>query len=58
MTTKETAQQPPPEPTEEQLQWLWLKHEEEKQLMLETMTELPEDYQLELPSQLRECHSR
>jgi len=57
MTTEETNP-PLPELTEEQLQWLWLKHEEEKQLMLETMTELPEDYQLEFLSQSRECHSR
>lgn len=57
MTIKEQTK--PPELTEEQLMWMWLKHEEEKQLtMLETMPELPEQYQLESISQLSECHSR
>ena len=57
MSNKEQTQ--PPTLTEDQLMLLWLKHEEEKQLtMLETMQELPEQYQLESISQLSECHSR
>ncbi len=49
----------PPELSEVELMYLWLKHEEEKQiLMLETMHELPEQYQLESISQASECHSR